>query len=110
MCGKDSFENDLFFPEDMECPINDIIITNDTYLEGYKKLPLGAKDIYLYYTNKKIDKNIIIDIRASYNYLMQLNLNKTNDLCYSLKDLYIGCKYFEQIYLGEFYENIDFLK
>ena len=110
LCGKDSLENDLFFPEDIECPINDIIITNDIYLEGYKKLPLVAKDTYLYYTNKKIDKNIIIDIRASYNYLMQLNLDKTNDLCYSLKDRYIGYKYFEQIYLGEFYDNIDFWK
>ena len=27
LCGKDSSGNDLFFPEDVEFPINDIIIT-----------------------------------------------------------------------------------
>ena len=107
LCGKDSFENNLYFPEDIECPINDIIITNETNIEGYKKLPLGEKDTYLYYTNKKIDNNIIIDIRASYDYKMQLNLDKTNDLCKSLKDPDIECKEFYQVYFGEFYKNID---
>ena len=41
---------------------------------------------------------------------MQLNFNEANDLCYSLKERNICCKYFYQIYLGEFYENIDFWK
>ena len=108
LCGKDSFENNLYFPEDIECPINDIIISNDKNIEGYKKLPLGEKDTYLYYTNKKVDKSIIIDIRANYKDLLQLNLDKSNDLCISLKGKV--CKDFYYVYLGDFYEDIDSCK
>ena len=27
ICGKDSQDNDLYFPKDVECPINDIFIS-----------------------------------------------------------------------------------
>jgi hypothetical protein len=28
ICGKDNFGNNLYFPENIDCPINDIIVTN----------------------------------------------------------------------------------
>ena len=64
ICGKDSYDNDLYFPKDVECPINDIIITEkenfDTKGE-YSKLIL-KNNYFLYYTNKKIDGKIIINL------------------------------------------------
>ena len=62
--GKDSYGNELYFPEYVECPINDIIITKDEHFDTkgeYFKLEL-KDNIFLYYTNKKIDKKIIINL------------------------------------------------
>ena len=82
-CGKDSFGNDLFFPKDVECPINDIFFenNNDKDYPDYKKLNLGFNN-YLYYTNKKTDKNIIIDIKIGIPSIsFQLNNEETNEIC-----------------------------
>ena len=108
LCGKDSFGNDLYFPEDIECPINDIIVTNKTYsfLVDYNKIPLGKNKEYLYYTNKRIDKNIIVDIKINYEKLV-LNFDKANDLCDCLADF--ECKDYNKYYLGKFYNKIDSL-
>ena len=74
ICGKDNYGNDLYFPNDEECPINDIIIddNNMNYI-GYKEIKLTLEKS-LYYTNKNISQKIIIDLKAipKYNYL---NLN-----------------------------------
>ena len=110
LCGKDSFGNNLYFPEDIECPVNDIIITTNSYLEGYNKLSLGDNHTYLYYTNKNVNKSIIIDIRANYknsNYTMQLNLEKTNDLCETLFFPNLECKKNYEFNSNPFYEKID---
>ena len=49
ICGKDSYGNDLYFPNDIECPINDIIIDNNNKnYEGYKEIQLdNCKSLYL---------------------------------------------------------------
>ena len=113
ICGKDSFGNNLYFPEDIECPINDIIITTNSSLESYNKLPLGDNVTYLYYTNKKIEKNIIIDLRASYQITsydklyIQLNLDKSNDLCYFLANNNIDCQRNKKDISIPFYEILD---
>ena len=110
LCGKDSFGNNLYFPEDIECPINDIIITNKNYsfLEDYNRIPLGKHNEYLYYTNKRIDKSIIIDIRINYKKLA-LNFDKANDLCDCLKNSFSECKDYNEFYLGKFYDKKDSL-
>ena len=82
-CGKDSFGNYLYFPEDVECPINDIIITSSSFemnnLTDYNKLDLGGT--FLYYTNKNTEGEIIIDLKVSNSSLFELNLDNTNELC-----------------------------
>ena len=110
LCGKDSFENNLYFPEDIECPINDIIITDKIYsfLEDYNRIPLGKNNEYLYYTNKRIDKNIIIDIRINHEKLL-LNFDNANDLCDCLSVTLYDCKYYNKFYLGKFYNKMDSL-
>ena len=77
----------MYFPNDVECPINDIIIdnSNKNYID-YKEIKLaGSKS--LYYTNKKISNKIIIDLKANpENYKLNLNLQKTNVLCNYLEE------------------------
>ena len=82
ICGKDSYGNDLYFPNDVECPINDIIIDNNNKnYEGYKEIQLDNGKS-LYYTNKNITKKILIDLKAHpIDYKLNLNLKKTNKLC-----------------------------
>jgi len=72
ICGKDNYGNDLYFPNDIECPINDIIIdnSNKNYID-YKEIKLTS-NTSLYYTNKKISNKIIIDLKANPEYY---NLN-----------------------------------
>jgi len=62
----------LYFPNDVECPINDIIINNSNknYID-YKEIKLTSSTS-LYYTNKKISNKIIIDLKANPEYY---NLN-----------------------------------
>jgi len=62
ICGKDSQDNDLYFPNDVECPINDIFIsqTSSTY-DDYTEVHLNSGE-YLYYTNKKTTGRIAIGL------------------------------------------------
>ena len=88
VCGKDSFGNSLYFPQNLECPINDIFFENNDNIDypEYTKLDLGYNN-YLYYSNKKIDKNIIIDIKVGFPKVpLELNREKTNELCNSIYD------------------------
>ena len=83
VCGTDSLGNKLYFPKNVECPINDIIITQDnsaTY-EGYSKIVL-SNSLFLFYTNKNINGNILVDIKAGPNTVpLQLNYEKSNEIC-----------------------------
>ena len=114
ICGKDSYGNNLFFPEDIECPINDIFFSNyNMDLTNYTKLNLAYNE-FLYYTNKKTDGEILIDIKASSSKGLQLNLDKTNEIC----EYYISahsklfgveedCSKFYKFSTIPFYKTID---
>ena len=63
ICGKDSYGNDLYFPKDVACPINDIIIDYQYFDKYSQYISIKLQDnLFLYYTNKKIDGKIITNL------------------------------------------------
>ena len=72
-CGiLDTYGNIMCIPERDSCPINDIIVdyqnkkneyTNKGY--SYSELSKLPKNYYLYYTNKEIDKEIVVHFNFS---------------------------------------------
>ena len=78
ICGKDSQDNDLYFPKDVECPVNDIFISKFDLKEynDYTKLKLNDKIGYLYYTNKKTTGKIITNITSDANSSIEIYNNK----------------------------------
>ena len=56
ICGKDNYGNNLYFPSDVDCPINEIYFSdkNEDFI-GYKKIELNNGK-YLYYTNAFVEK------------------------------------------------------
>ena len=61
-CGKlDDMGNYLCFPEDEECPINDIISSRTRIedLENKNYSFINVNDKYLYYSNQEVDKPVI---------------------------------------------------
>ena len=115
ICGTDSLGNSLYFPQNMECPINDVFIENNDNIDypEYKKLSLGYNN-YLYYSNKKTDKSIIIDIKVGFpNVPIQLSTKKTNELCNSIydkgfyKEIGGECRNYYNFNTIPFYNEID---
>ena len=110
ICGKDSFGNDLFFPNDLVCPINHIYIDNIShgYNDAYLNIDLG-NDSYLHYTNTKVDGQILVDIKVSSSlFPLQLNSEKSNELCEFLKNKKdVKCKNYYKFNTIPFYSTID---
>ena len=114
LCGKDSFGNKLYLPEKVDCPINGIYIgeENSDY-NSYNKIEL-ASNLFLYYTNRNLGGNILIDIKAEPTTVpIQLNYEKSNEICDYLKNISfhkIGnskCKKYYNISTIPFYESIN---
>lgn len=83
LCGKDSFGNNLYFPENIDCPINSILfsyINISINNPNIKKLNID-NDYYLYYTNTSTNGKIVVDIKAGSPNGLQLNFEKDNDIC-----------------------------
>jgi len=92
LCGKDNLGNNLYFPESIDCPINDIFISkNDENFPSYTKIKLD-KNNYLYYSNKKTEGKLLIDFRVSIDSEIPLNPKGDSDSNY---------------YSIPFYEEID---
>ena len=53
----------MYFPEDVECPINDLFIDNN-YIsnENYANIQIGTNS-FLHCSNKNINGEIILDLR-----------------------------------------------
>ena len=65
ICGKDNYGNNLYFPNDVDCPINKIYFSDKNEdLIGYEKIELNNGN-YLYYSNEFVEEKIIIDFRIS---------------------------------------------
>ena len=112
ICGKDSFGNDLYFPNDLNCPINHIYIDNipNGLDSNYSNIDLGNYN-YLHYTNSKIDGQILVDIKAGSSlFPLELNSKNSNDLCESLKNETVysrNCKDYNKFNTIPFYSKID---
>ena len=81
ICGKDSYDNDLYYPLDVECPINSIIISENGNFDikgEYTKLNLKY-NYFLYYSNKKINEKIIIDLIISNHNGPELNFYESKE-------------------------------
>ena len=86
VCGKDNQNNNLYFPQSTECPINDIFIsTENKEVENYIKIELEENGGFLYYTNKNTEGKIIIDLQVGCSDGFQLRLNESNTLCHYLE-------------------------
>ena len=122
LCGKDSFGNNLYFPKDVECPINDLFIESSKRdLEGYERINLD-NEYYLYYSNNNTNGTIIIDFKAGpyFSYQidkdtiedqsnpLELNLDKSKQICSDIERYIEGeCKDFFHFYTTPFYKQID---
>ena len=93
LCGKDNLGNNLYFPDNIDCPINDIFISKyNENISGYTILKLDINN-YLYYTNQNTKGKILIDFRVSSNSEIPLNPKGDSELNY---------------FSIPFYEEIDF--
>ena len=87
LCGKDSNGNNLYFPENLDCPINAILIIDyDSNFPGIAKLKIN-ENYFLYYTNINFEGKILVDIKTTSSKGLQLNLEKDNDICESFLSL-----------------------
>ena len=86
--------NDLIlcFRNEEECPINDIIINNNsTYIKGdilYKTIEINENE-YFHYTNSQVNNQIIFDLVLSLEHpLSQIELSEDNyDIIYKCHEL-----------------------
>ena len=63
ICGKDNNGNYLYFPENEECPINDVYLGyKDNEKLNYSKIYCNDNDLYLYFTNTNTEGKIITDL------------------------------------------------
>ena len=77
LCGKDNLGNNLYFPENIDCPINDIFITsNEVNFPDYTKVELDNNN-FLYYTNQATNGKLLIDFRI--NSELEIPLNPDGD-------------------------------
>ena len=112
ICGKDCYGNDLYFPLDIECPLNDIVLTKDENFDKngiYTKLELYNS--FLYYTNKKIDGKIIINLIKSKHNVPELNFQESEEkekyVDFDIKSYSNIGSYNEFYFLSIYYIGID---
>ena len=112
-CGKlDDMGNYLCLPEDEECPINNIVISNHSLTDlEYLNYSLSVFDgKYIYYTNKDKNKGIIYNLKVA-----EEKLCKDKTFFYTRYPQYILDNNFEKygcrnLIDGQLYdENIDIL-
>ena len=88
-CGIDSEGNGIYFPDDEDCPINNITIINGNNCEG-TKIHL-SENINLCYSNTAINNKIIVDFKISTKKNNCVNANFDNDICQHFNKNYVEC-------------------
>lgn len=114
VCGKDSLGNDLYFPEDVECPINDIIAGSlpiGYVASDYKSVTIGGTTFY--YTNKKTDGYILTELKVGNDgCVFQMNYERENLICDWLASIsnsgfYHWCMNYTRFNSIDFYTKTD---
>ena len=109
LCGKDSQGNLMYFPKDLPCPINEILIESDNSKcsgssSNYKCQQLGGK--YLVTSNSNTNGEIITQLRI--NYHNKILADSSVDLTFNdLLDDYENIKYKEKNGYDEIYKKIE---
>ena len=112
-CGKDSIGNDLFFEEN-ECPINDIIINEQSSYTNngitYNTITLNHNK-YFHYTNKNINGKIYIQIliKGEKNVCENNVFENTKDICHYMDNCYVNDNLYNKsdCYQLDLYKQID---
>jgi len=108
LCGKDSQGNLMYFPKDLPCPINEILIENDNTKcsdSNYKCQQLGDGK-YLVTSNSNINGEIITQLRINYD--NKVLADSSVDLTFNdLLDDYENIKYKEKNGYDEIYKKIE---
>ena len=88
LCGKDSSNNDMYFPNNEDCPINYIEITSNSNpsISNLNFKTLKLKNRYLHYTNEYISGKILVDFKIS-DVTPSISINKNNNLCKYIDDM-----------------------
>ena len=88
ICGLDNNNKNLYFPNNIECPINFIEITsseNCSISKNYNCISQKLNNnFYLHYSNEYINGKILIDFKISTNLLPIGNNQTFNEICYYL--------------------------
>lgn len=109
LCGKDSQGNLMYFPKDLDCPINEISIENDnskcnSSLNKYK-CQLLSNSKYLITSNSNINGEIITQLRINYN--NKILADSSVDLTFNdLLDDYENSKFEEKNGYDKIYHKI----
>ena len=84
ICGKDNYGNDLYFPNNVECPINEIYFSESNEdIPGYTKIELN-NGTFLYYTNQSVNGKIVADLKISTDNYIPLNPEYSSDFSFIL--------------------------
>ena len=117
-CGKDSLGNYLYFPNDNDCPINEIFIDENekVYNSQFYYFTIKLKNNkYLHYTKNNTEGFIPVQtiIRGEKKYCTnKINDDKLDDECFYLDNCYTNEKYFneKECYQSDLYIPIDTMK
>ena len=110
-CGTDDEGNYLFFPRDVDCPLNCLEITDSTKSNNCKnsKMINLTDNKFLHYSNENNDKKIIVQFQISQHYPCP-NIDYDNNFCPALKNCENknkGCNIVDYLSDKYIYEYVD---
>ena len=116
-CGVDSIGNELYFNNTDKCPINDIVIDENSNAPNtqynYETIAL-SNGKYLHYTNEKIDGTVYVQfVFKGEKKVCENNVfENINDICYYLDNCYANSSLYNisECYQMDLYDSIDKMK
>ena len=111
LCGTDNEGNDLYFPLDVDCPLNYLEIKDENE-SFYCKNPIKlTNNKYLHYSNQYTEGKIIVELQISQHYPCPNN-DYDNNFCPVLefcdKKIKKGCNIANYLKDKYIYEDLDY--